>query len=94
MKTSENVIQHILLKPSFSYIHISPKQGAEPQLTVLIAAVVGGIFVVTIAIIGIFCFVRKVQKNSTPGNTPVHSRPTSQQEQAEMTSVIKSAKIC
>jgi len=56
-------------------------------MTVLIAAVVGGFLVIIIAIIGVFCFVRKVHKNSTPGNTPMNSRPTSQQEQAEMTSV-------
>ena len=56
-------------------------------MTVLIAAVVGGFLVIIIAIIGVFCFFRKVHKNSTPGNTPVNSRPTSQQEQAEMTSV-------
>jgi len=56
-------------------------------MTVLIAAVVGGFLVLIIAIIGVFCFVRKVHKNTTPGNTPMNSRPTSQQEQAEMTSV-------
>jgi len=56
-------------------------------MTVLIAAVVGGFLVIIIAIIGVFCFVRKVHKNSTPRNTPVNSRPTSQREQAEMTSV-------
>ncbi|XP_020611511.1 fibroblast growth factor receptor 2-like isoform X2 [Orbicella faveolata] len=58
------------------------------NMTVLIAAVVGGFLVIIIAIIGVFCFVRKVHKNSTPRNTPVNSRPTSQREQAEMTSLL------
>ncbi|XP_078378637.1 fibroblast growth factor receptor 2-like isoform X1 [Oculina patagonica] len=58
------------------------------NMTLLIAGVCGGFFFIIIAIVGIFCFVRKVNKNNTPGNTPMNSRPTSQQEQAELTSLL------
>ena len=56
-------------------------------MTVLIGGVGGAFLVIIIAIIGICCIVRKIHKNSSPPNTPAHSRPTSQQEPAEMTSV-------
>ncbi|KAJ7390038.1 hypothetical protein OS493_027563 [Desmophyllum pertusum] len=58
------------------------------NMTALIAGVGGGFLAVIIAIVGIFCFVRKMNKNNTPGNTPSNSRPTSQQEQAEMTTLL------
>ena len=56
-------------------------------MTALIAGVAGGFLAVIIAIVAVFCFVRKIQKNSTPSHSPPNSRPTSQQEQTEMTVV-------
>ena len=61
--------------------------GLSQDMTVLIGGVGGAFLVIIIAIIGICCIVRKIHKNSSPPNTPAHSRPTSQQEPAEMTSV-------
>ena len=56
-------------------------------MTALIGGVAGGFLALLIAIMAIFCLVRKIQKNSTPGNSPCNSRPTSQQEPTEMTTV-------
>ena len=68
--------------------------GLSRDMTLLIAGVGGAFLVILIAIICVICFVRKIHKNSTPpANTPVNSRPTSQQEQAEMTSVRKEREI-
>lgn len=61
--------------------------GLTRNMTLLIAGVGGAFVVILIGIIGVICFVRKIHKNSTPASTPVNSRPTSQQEQAEMASV-------
>ena len=61
--------------------------GLTRNMTLLIAGVGGAFVVILIGIIGVICFVRKIHKNSTPASTPVNSRPTSQQEQAEMDSV-------
>jgi len=56
-------------------------------MTPLIAGVGGGFLAIIIMIIGIFYFVRKINKKNNLANTPVNSRPTSQQDPAEMSSV-------
>lgn len=56
-------------------------------MTPLIAGVGGGFLAIIIMIIGIFYFVRKINKKNNLANTPVNSRPTSQQDPAERNSV-------
>ena len=57
------------------------------NMTALVGGVGGGFLAIMFGIIAIFCFFKKMHKNNTPGDTPSNSRPTSQQEPAEMTAV-------
>ncbi|XP_022782713.1 tyrosine kinase receptor Cad96Ca-like isoform X1 [Stylophora pistillata] len=58
------------------------------NMTALVGGVGGGFLAIMLGIIAIFCFFKKMHKNNTPGNTPSNSRPTSQQEPAEMTALL------
>ncbi|XP_066029394.1 fibroblast growth factor receptor 2 isoform X1 [Pocillopora verrucosa] len=58
------------------------------NMTALVGGVGGGFLAIMFGIIAIFCFFKKMHKNNTPGDTPSNSRPTSQQEPAEMTALL------
>lgn len=62
--------------------------GLPSNMTPLIAGVGGGFLAIIIMIIGIFYFVRKINKKNNLANTPVNSRPTSQQDPAERNSLL------
>ena len=61
--------------------------GLSRNMTLLIGGVGGAFLIILIGIIGVICFVRKLHKRQTPASTPANSRPTSHQEQAELSSV-------
>lgn len=63
--------------------------GMSSNMTLLIGGIGGAFIIILILIIGVICFVRKLNKNhNTPASTPGNSRPTSQQEQPELTSLM------
>lgn len=61
--------------------------GLSRNMTLLIGGVGGAFLIILIGIIGVICFVRKLHKRQTPASTPANSRPTSQQDQPELSSV-------
>lgn len=68
--------------------------GLSRNMTVLIGGVGGAFLIILIGIIGVMCFVRKLHKRQTPASTPANSRPTSQQDQPELSSVSVTKRRC
>lgn len=62
--------------------------GLSRNMTLLIGGVGGAFLIILIGIIGVMCFVRKLHKRQTPASTPANSRPTSQQDQPELSSLL------
>lgn len=68
--------------------------GLSRNMTLLIGGVGGAFLIILIGIIGVMCFVRKLHKRQTPASTPANSRPTSQQDQPELSSVSVTERRC
>ena len=68
--------------------------GLSRNMTLLIGGVGGAFLIILIGIIGVMCFVRKLHKRQTPASTPANSRPTSQQDQPELSSVSVTKRRC